>query len=173
MERKVEINPVEAIRKFPTFPVVIASVGNGRRNLITISLVHVFSFRPTVVGVGISPSRYSYGLFQEASDFSINIPQKNLVEEVLFCGTLSGKYVDKVEGSGLSIRPGKRIKSPVIEDCMVIMECEKIRTIDVGDHTWFLGEVVYSEIDPRYEREKLLTYWNGDFRTIGEVIRRR
>lgn len=164
---------MEAVSKFPTFPVVIACVGDGRRNLITISLVHVFSFRPTVVGVGISPSRYSHGLFHEASDFSINIPHKNLVEEVLFCGTLSGKHVDKVEGSGLNIRPGKKIRSPVIDDCMVIMECLKTRTIDIGDHTWFLGEVVYSELDSSYEREKLLTYWNGDFRTIGEIIRKR
>jgi flavin reductase (DIM6/NTAB) family NADH-FMN oxidoreductase RutF len=173
MGEKTEINSVEAVRGFPAFPVVLAAVGNGESNVITIGLVHVFSFSPTVIGVGISPSRYSHELFHKASDFSINIPGKELVEEVIFCGVSSGRDVDKFLDAGFHSHPGKKIKSPVIEDCVVTMECVKIKTIDVGDHTWFLGEVVYAEEDPDYEREKLLMYWSGEFRTIGEVIRKK
>jgi len=173
MGNKQEVNPVQGIRKFPAFPVVFAAVGGEEENVITIGLVHVFSFRPTILGLGISPSRYSHELFHNSPDFTINVPTKDLVEEAMFCGMSSGRNMDKFMESGLSTREGKMVRSPIIEDCPVVFECVKTEAIDIGDHTWFFGEVVRAEMDDDYDREKLLLYWGGDFRTAGDVIRRR
>jgi hypothetical protein len=46
-------------------------------------------------------------------------------------------------------------------------------TFDAGDHTWFLGEVVYALARQVEEREKALLYWSGEFRLIGNCIRKR
>jgi flavin reductase (DIM6/NTAB) family NADH-FMN oxidoreductase RutF len=170
---KSEVNPVEAIRKFPAFPVVLAAVGGEEKNVLTIGLVHVFSFRPTIVGLGISPSRYSHELFHNSPDFTINVPTKELVEEAIFCGVSSGRDMDKFMESGFTVTKGTEVESPIIMDCPVNLECRKMDAIDVGDHTWFLGEVVHAKVDEDYDREKLLMYWGGDFRTVGEIIRRR
>ena len=173
MGAKSEVNPVEGIKKLPAFPVVLAAVGGNEENVITLCLVHVFSFRPTIIGVGISPSRYSHELFHCSPDFTVNILTKDLVEEAIFCGVSSGRNTDKFIESGLTVRKGLEVNSPVIEDCPVNFECRKINTVDIGDHTWFFGEVVHAEVDEDYEREKLLLYWGGDFRTVGDIIRRR
>ncbi len=170
---KREINPVEAVRNFPAFPLVLAAVGGNDENVITIGLVHVFSFRPTIIGLGISPSRYSHELFQSSSDFTINVPAKDLVEEAMFCGMSSGRNVNKFIESGLITRRGKSVRSPVLDDCPLIFECVKKDTIDIGDHTWFFGEVVRAEIDADFDREKLLLYWGDDFRSVGEIIRKK
>ena len=169
---KIEINPVEGIRKFPAFPLVLAAVGGEEHNVITLGLVHVFSFRPTIIGVGIAPYRYSHELFHCSSDFTINIPTKDLVEEAIFCGTSSGRDVDKFLESGLTVKKGEKVNSPVITECPVVFECIKKDAIEIGDHTWFFGEVVHAEVDEEFDREKLLMYWGGDFRTVGDVIRR-
>ena len=63
MTVKIEMNPVRGIRTFPAFPVVLAVVGKEERNIITLALVHVFSFNPPLIGVGIMPSRHSHELF--------------------------------------------------------------------------------------------------------------
>jgi flavin reductase (DIM6/NTAB) family NADH-FMN oxidoreductase RutF len=173
MGKKKEVNPVQGIRTFPAFPLVLAAVGGEDSNVITIGLVHVFSFRPTILGLGILPSRYSHELFQNSPDFTINVPTKDLVEEAMFCGMSSGRNIDKFLESGLNVRKGKKVESPIIEDCPVIFECVKKDEIDIGDHTWFFGEVVRAEVDEDYDREKLLLYWGGDFRTPGNVIRKR
>lgn len=61
----------EGLRAFPAFPVVLVTVGD---NIITVGMVHVFSFRPPLVGIGIAPARYSFALLREKGEFVVNIP---------------------------------------------------------------------------------------------------
>ena len=173
MAAKTEINPVRGIRTFPAFPVVLAVVGKEERNIITIALVHVFSFNPPLVGVGICPCRFSHEIFHRSPDFSINIPSKDLVEETIFCGEKSGKDYDKFEETGLTPLSSKKIGTPIIDECLVNFECKKVQVLDTGDHTWFIGEIVCAHVPENYDRERALIYWAGEFRTLGEIIRGR
>jgi len=175
MMEKNEVNPIWACRAFPAFPVVLAAVGDGKgnNNVLTIALVHMFSFNPPVLGIGVSPTRYSFELMESSDDFSINIPGKELVEEVLYCGQRSGREVDKFEDCGFVASPGKKIKSPTIAECMVNLECIKRQRINAGDHVWYLGEVVHAEMAKDADRQKSLMYWSGEFRVLGDIIRRR
>jgi len=172
---KSEVNPIWACRAFPAFPVTLVAVGdgNGNNNIITVALVHMFSFNPPVLGIGISPARHSYEMLEASDDFSINIPSKDLVEEVLYCGQRSGRDVNKFEDCGFEPKQGKKIRSPVIEECAVSLECVKRQRVDAGDHVWYLGEVVHAEMAKDADREKSLMYWSGEFRLLGDVIRKR
>jgi flavin reductase (DIM6/NTAB) family NADH-FMN oxidoreductase RutF len=170
---KSDMNPVRGIRTFPAFPVVLVVVGKEEKNIITIALVHAFSFNPPLVGIGVMPTRFSHELLHRSPDFSINIPSKELVEETIFCGEKSGKDYDKFEETGLTPVMGKKIGSPIIEECLVNLECKKVQTFDTGDHTWFIGEVVHAQTVDNYDRERALIYWAGEFRTLGEIIRGR
>ena len=96
---KSEIDLKIARHEFPVFPVVAVTVGE---NIIAIGLVHVFSFTPLMVGIGVHPKRYSYGLLEKIKDYGVNIPTKELVEKVNLCGTVSGKNVNKFEKAGLA-----------------------------------------------------------------------
>ncbi len=148
-------------------------VGKEERNIITLSLVHVFSFNPPLIGVGISPSRHSHELFHRSPDFSINIPPKELVEESIFCGEKSGKDMDKFEETGLTAVPGKKIGTPIIEECLVNLSARRPRssipvTIRGSWERWcarrrwrtMIGNVRSST-------------GQGEFRTVGEIIRGR
>ena len=81
--------------------------------------------------------------------------------------------MNKFEDCGLSMVQGKKTNAPIIEDCMVNLECVKLQRFDAGDHVWYLGEVVHAEMAKDVDREKSLMYWSGEFRVIGDVIRRR
>ncbi|NLI73542.1 MAG: flavin reductase family protein [Euryarchaeota archaeon] len=173
MSNKIEMNTVRAIRTFPSFPIALVVVGKEEKNIITVSLVHIFSFNPPLVGIGISPCRYSHELLHRYPDFTVNIPSKDLVEETLYCGVKSGKEVDKLEETGLTAISGQRVEAPTLEECPVCFECRKVQNFDTGDHTWFIGEIVSAYVDESYDRERALIYWAGEFRTIGELIRSR
>src|SRR5512139_1978077 len=73
---KSEVNPIWACRGFPAFPVALVGVGNAKENsecnVMTVVLVHMFSFDPPVIGVGISPCRYTYDLLNKYDDFTVN-----------------------------------------------------------------------------------------------------
>ncbi|MCX6652267.1 MAG: flavin reductase family protein [Methanomassiliicoccales archaeon] len=177
MDAKTEVNPIWACRGFPAFPVVLVAVGNAKEkvecNVMTVVLVHMFSFDPPVIGVGVSPCRYTFDLMNKHDEFTVNIPGKELVEEVLFCGQKCGRETNKFEECGFTVTPGKVVNAPIIEECLVNLECKKRQVIDAGDHVWFLGEVVHGESVQGELRERAILYWGGEFRVIGNCIRKR
>ena len=167
---KVDITGDQATDCFAGFPVVLASVGGEKDNIITLAMCHVFSFRPPYLGVGISPKRFSHGLFKASKDFAINIPDRNMLKAVQLCGTKSGKNVDKFEAAGLTREKAKKIASPLIAECPVSIECAKVNEVDAGDHTWFVGEVVAAKKEPSYKDTDMILYW-GKYRVIGELLK--
>ena len=168
---KMEIDKKNARLEFPAFPVVLVTV---EENIIAIGLVHIFSFTPLKIGIGMHPQRHSYGLLEKIKDFGVNIPTKELVEKVDLCGTLSGRDVDKFKESGLTKMKPKKIKSVLIKECPVNLECDKVQKITFsGSHDWFVGEVVAAHRDEAYDREKALSYWDKEYRVMGERVLKR
>jgi flavin reductase (DIM6/NTAB) family NADH-FMN oxidoreductase RutF len=158
---------------FSGFPVVLATVSGAKDNIITLAMCHVFSFRPPLLGIGVSPKRFSYGLLKASDDFAVNIPSKNMLKAVEICGSKSGRRVDKFEASGLTKEKAEKISAPLIAECPVNIECKKVDELEAGDHTWFVGEVVSAKADVSYKPDRdMLLYW-GEYRTIGKIVKSR
>ena len=155
---------------FSGFPVVLASVGGKKDNIIALAMCHIFSMKPPYLGVGIAPRRFSHELFKESKDFAINIPNRGMLKAVVTCGTKSGRDVDKFQVSGLTREKATKISSPLIAECPVNIECVKVNEIEAGDHTWFVGEIVSSKKDLSYRNADMLLYW-GEYRVIGELVK--
>ena len=161
-------------RLFPSFPVVMVTVEHGSsRNIITLGMVHIFSFDPPIIGIGVSPKRHSFEMIKESGEFVLNIPSKELVPQTLFCGIKSGSKIDKFKETGFSAVKADTVNAPLIEDCPVNIECKVVQEIVVGDHTWFFGRVQKIHMNESYKRDDALTYWSGEFRMMGELVGKR
>jgi len=169
MFTKVDISADDAEDCFSGFPVVLATVGGTRDNIITLAMCHVFSFKPPYLGIGVAPRRFSHGLLKESKDFAVNIPDRSLLRETEFCGAKSGRKVDKFETSGLTREKAKMISAPLIAECPVNIECVKVKEVEAGDHTWFVGEIVSAHKDEKYDKANMMLYW-GEYRVIGPLV---
>jgi len=58
------------------------------------------------------------------------------------CGLTSGEGIDKVRTFGLELEAGHRVEAPRIRDCVAHIECTVVTTLQPGDHTIFVSEVV-------------------------------
>jgi flavin reductase (DIM6/NTAB) family NADH-FMN oxidoreductase RutF len=75
--------------------------------------------------VAIRPSRYTYNLLEKAKDFTISIPiEKDLKKALSYCGTYSGRDVNKFKECNLIIKNGRKVSSPIIENCNLHYECK-------------------------------------------------
>lgn len=166
---KKDVSPDDGADAFSGFPVVLCSVGGEKDNIITLALCHVFSFKPTLVGIGVSPKRFSYGLLQKSKDFAVNVPTRRQLRAVEVCGSKSGRRVDKFQVAGLTREKASKISSPLIAECPVNLECVKVKEVETGDHVWFIGEVVSARREESYDKADALLYW-GDYRVIGEKL---
>lgn len=166
---KKDVSADDALDAFSGFPVVLCSVGGEKDNIITLALCHVFSFKPPMVGIGVAPKRFSYGLLKKSRDFAVNIPTRHQLKAVQVCGSKSGRRVDKFEAASLEKETPAKISSPLISECPVNLECVKVDEVETGDHVWFIGEVVSARMEESYDRDDMLLYW-GDYRTIGRRV---
>jgi len=133
-------------------------------------MCHVFSFRPPYLGIGVAPKRFSHDLLKKGKDFAVNIPDRSMLRQTELCGSKSGRMVDKFDASGLTREKASKISAPLITECLVNIECVKVNEVEAGDHTWFIGEVVASRKDEKYDKSDMMLYW-GEYRVIGELVK--
>lgn len=139
-----EVSAEEAIKKkFPEPIVLVSSVDkNGKPNIIVLAWYMQTSFKPRLFAISIGKTRYSHKLISEIKEFVLAFPSQKIKEQVLFCGTHSGKSMDKFKETGLIAIASKNVKPPLIQDCLANFECKVVDSLDTGDHTVFIGEVL-------------------------------
>ncbi len=134
-------------RLYPN-PVVMVSCSNGTKdNIITLAWVGTVCSNPPLISISIRPSRYSHELISASKEFVINIPDEKMIEACDFCGTKSGRNIDKFKELGLTKEKGFIVNTPLIKECPINIECKVRQIIHLGTHDMFIGEVVSVNAD--------------------------
>ena len=172
---KKEVPVSEGLRQFPIRPVyLLSSEYKGKKNIITIGMFAYFSGKPTLVGVGIAPSRYSFGLIRQSGEYVVNVVDEKLMKAARICGEKSGREVDKFELAKLTPEKGVRVNAPLIKESPVSIECKVVKEVEVGDHVWFIGEVLAAHVREGYNwSDGLLFKWIGEegfYYKVGQQI---
>lgn len=112
--------------------------------------------------VMVRGSRYTFDLIKNSKDFTVSIPiNVDMKKELSYCGTYSGRDVDKFKEANLIVDKSKSVDSPIIKNCDFHYECKilynqqmETQTLDskimarqyphYNLHTLFYGEIVES-----------------------------
>lgn len=165
--REVELKDLRTIfRKLkPERVLLVTSIDSkGKPNVMTIEWFMRTSFEPPLVAISIGKTRYSHSLIKNQKEFVVAFPNSKMVDEVLYFGTHSGRNVDKFKETNLKIKKGKFVKPPLIENCVLNLECKVINSLDTGDHTIFVGKVVAAH----YEEREILLEFDGWFGSLSD-----
>ncbi|HID95847.1 MAG TPA: flavin reductase family protein [Candidatus Latescibacteria bacterium] len=143
--REVALSQAEKRWKRPERVVLAVSVDEkGKADIIALGWKMRTSFDPPMVAISVGKTRYSHKLISEGKEFVLAIPGEDMSEEVLYCGTHSGRDSDKFKETGLTPLPAKFVSPPLIKECIVNLECKVVGALDTGDHTIFAGQIVNS-----------------------------
>jgi flavin reductase (DIM6/NTAB) family NADH-FMN oxidoreductase RutF len=162
-------------------PAVLVSCGLERPNIITLAWVGTVCSDPPSVGIAVRPGRYSHRLIEEAGEFVVNLPSSDQVHVVDYCGQVSGRQVDKWAACGLTTLPAVKIRTPIIGECLLSLECRVTQQLPLGAHDLFIGEVLAVQADERvldaegrvdYAAMPLLAYVGGYYYRLGEQLGR-
>ncbi len=102
---------------------------------------------PPCISISIQKHRYTYKNIVEKEAFTINIPPKDYVNEADYFGIVSGKDVDKFEASGLTAVKSEIVDAPYVDEFPLTLECRLVKSIDLGTHTQFTGEIIDVKVD--------------------------
>jgi flavin reductase (DIM6/NTAB) family NADH-FMN oxidoreductase RutF len=119
----------------------------GKPNAATVAWGGICCSRPPCVTISLQKIRYTYGNIMERGYYTVNVPSADLVEQVDFFGTASGRDVDKFKESGLTAVRSDLVDAPYIAEFPFVLECKVIHTYQIGLHTQFIGEIMDVKVD--------------------------
>ena len=159
-----------------SYPAPVVLIGRGtidEPNIITCSWFGTVCSEPPMISVSIRQNRHSYKLVHTSGEFTANLPFTENLEIVKFCGTKSGRDVNKFEELGLTPVPCSPLKSaPMIAECSLVLACKVKHEMELGTHHIFIAEVVNIHCDeerarksqrPDPKSENQIVYLDGQY----------
>jgi flavin reductase (DIM6/NTAB) family NADH-FMN oxidoreductase RutF len=127
---------------------VIGTYGKDRKpNVATIAWGGICCSDPPCVALSLRKATYSYGNIMERKAFTVNVPSEKYIREADYFGTVSGRNVDKFAEIGLTSVKSDLVDAPYVKEFPLVLECKLIRSIEIGLHTQFIGEIMDVKAD--------------------------
>lgn len=165
---------------YPVPPVMVSCGDNEENyNILTIAWTGTINTSPAMTYISVRPERHSYELIKRTGEFVINLTTENLVKETDYCGVKSGRDVNKFKETGLTFEKASIVKSPLIAESPVNIECKVTQIIPLGTHHMFMAEVAAVNVDEKYmdetgkfclEKAKPICYSHGQYYGLTESL---
>ena len=160
---KIEVEYLQFMWPMRHFLITCGEMGK-KSNIIAVSFCMPVSKEPPLIACAIGKKAYSSKLIESTKEFIVNVPSKELRSEIYYCGFHSGYQIDKFKETELSPQPARKVRSPIIEECIAHMECKVKQVIETGDKNLFIGEVVEAYADEAIVKgERKVEFGKGDF----------
>ncbi len=121
---------------------IVSAAYRDERNAAPVAWAMPLSMEPPLVGIALHPERHTTDMVRFSQEFAINIPGPEMLKQVQFLGSHSGRDVNKLEAAGLEWFPALRVGAPLLDGCLAWIECTVRDSIRFPDHTLFVGDVV-------------------------------
>ncbi len=136
----------EVLKTIPYGFYITGVVGaNGEANGFTTCWVSQVSLEPRQVIIAAQKGQHSHDLVESGGVFSLNFldtSQEDLARK--FTQTLA-----REDGSvgGSPYTPGGMTGAPLFDEAFAYLECRVVGSMEAGDHTVYLGEVVAAHLE--------------------------
>lgn len=116
---------------------ILTTALEGRVNGMIASWVSQISYEPPLIAVAVHENRFSHRLIRESGLFALHVlgrDQKMMVSRFMNSDA-------EAKFSGIAWQPGQT-GCPILAECAAWFECRVKTSIQPGNHTVFIGEVV-------------------------------
>jgi flavin reductase (DIM6/NTAB) family NADH-FMN oxidoreductase RutF len=125
--------------KIPNALALIGSAAGDEWNGMTASWITQVSMEPVLIGVGVDNKAVTHRLMTDSKAFSVNLWS---AEDTRVFVKFSKPATR--DGNTLNDRPVHlgTTGAPIFDEALAWMDCEVRHAIDLGTHTFFVGEIV-------------------------------
>jgi flavin reductase (DIM6/NTAB) family NADH-FMN oxidoreductase RutF/rubredoxin len=129
-----------------SYGLYIVSAGDMQQgNGFISNTVFQVTAEPPMFATCCNKDNYTANLIEKSSAFAVSVLEQETSAEIISrFGYKSGKDTDKM--NGLTLRMGESGVPIVMNNAVAILECRLVKTIDVGTHLMFIGELIQAEM---------------------------
>ena len=130
-------------------------------NLIAVSFCMPVSASPPLLACAVGSRTYSAELLNRTGELIVNVPGSDLARQILFCGTHSGRDVDKFAATGLTPVPGRSVGVPAVGQCPAQMEARVVSRVSAGEKVLYVARVVEAYALPGLAEGRTEVQWSA------------
>ena len=119
--------------------VMTAEDKDGRISATTVNWITQASFKPPLIAVGVKADSQIHDIIKTAGNFALNVLCKE--QQGAPCAFFKPAERDGQKISGEPFRAGSTAAT-TLENTPAFVECRLVKTVEEGDHSIFVGEVV-------------------------------
>ena len=116
-------------------------------------------WKKPIMMVAVRLGRHTFGIMEAAKDFTVTVPAGGMEKEIAFCGSKSGRDVDKFKECNLETTDSRQVASPIIKTRGRHYECKIV----------YKSAMDPSHLDKGYDTS---LYPRKDYHTLyfGEIV---
>ena len=165
LERKIAN---KAQRHFVTGVSMITSNGYFGKNVMAAEWTMQISYDPLLIAIFLHESSITLKNIRETKEFGVNAASDKQSTLVNIAGGYSGTEINKLKvKNSFTFLKSKYIKTPMIANCVINVECRLFSIKKIGDHFMVVGKVVAMRYD---KTKKPLLYHTGKYYQVGSLI---
>ncbi len=124
--------------------------GDGSNHVAPFSWINPVSHKPPRVALALlnhPKKQHSLENIERTGEFVINMPGLELAEKLVESSFLTLEGENKFVRSGFTPLPSIKVEPPGIDECKAHLECKVISSINTGDHTLLIADVLCAHYD--------------------------
>lgn len=163
----------------PVPPAIVTCGDMENSNIITIAWTGIINTIPPMTYISVRPERHSYDMIKNSGEFVINLPSKNIVRAIDWCGVRSGAKYDKFTEMNLTKEPVTHLACPAIKESPLNLECRVKDIVKLGSHDMFIADIVGLNVEESLLDEKgklcldkanLVAFAHGEYFELGKSL---
>ena len=123
---------------------------DGSNHVAPFSWINPVSYKPPRVALALlndPKKQQSLGNIERTGEFVVNLPGFDLAEKIVETSYSTKFGENKFERSGFTSLASVKVEPQGIEECKAHLECKVINSINAGDHTLLIADVVHASYD--------------------------
>ena len=120
-------------------------------------------WKKSTMMVAVRNSRFTFGLIEKADSFAVSVPTGDMTQEINFCGTKSGRDIDKLKECRFNPIAGKLIGSPILNLPGFHYECRIVYKTPMDPR------FIAPDLEPLYPKKDYHTLYFGEILACSQI----
>jgi len=120
---------------------------NDKPNAATVAWAGICCNSPPCVAVALRAATYTHGNIMARGAFTLNVPSEDHAKQADYFGMATGAKEDKFARAGLTPVRSELVDAPYVAEFPLVLECNLLQAIELGQHTQFVGEIIDVKAD--------------------------
>lgn len=164
----------QVYRWIETGPAVLVTTSLlGKHNSMAMTWHMMIDFEPPLIGCVISNRNYTFQILRKTQECVINIPSKDMIDQVIQVGNISGEKVDKFHQFQLEEEKARYVQAPLLSQCFINLECKVIDQKMAQKYNLFIVKVLKAWIRPHLQMQMIHHFGKGWFIVDGKKVHKK